>query len=85
MRIRNKYIFFVLSISTFLISACTEEAPTNLVLSPIANAGPDQLVEIFDTVYLDGSDSNNSEDAEYIWSFNYRPQGSNAVFSDSSD
>ena len=80
-----KYILLLFLLLIFCIFlSCTEEAITDLALKPISNAGPDQLVEIFDTVYLDGSQSITSENADYIWSFNYKPVGSKVKFSDSS-
>jgi len=79
-----KYILLFHTLTILLIVSCSEEAPVNLTSIPIARAGTDQLVEILDIVYLDGSLSTNSENVEYIWTFNYKPPGSTTVFSDSS-
>ncbi|MCH7774713.1 MAG: hypothetical protein IH784_09960 [Bacteroidetes bacterium] len=79
-----KCILLFLTLTILLIVSCSEEAPVNLTSTPIAKAGADQLVEIYDIVYLDGSLSTNSENVEYIWSFNYKPPGSITVLSDSS-
>ena len=79
-----KCILLFLTLTFLLIVSCSEEAPVNLTSTPIARAGADQLVEIYDTVYLDGSLSTKSENVEYNWTFNYKPQGSTTVFSDSS-
>jgi hypothetical protein len=76
-------IFFLLIPLAIFTYSCSEEAPI-LPSTPIANAGEDQLVEIFDTVYLNANLIKISEDVEYIWSFDYKPTGSTAVFSDSS-
>ncbi len=79
-----KYILLFLTLTILLIISCSEEAPVNLTSTPIANAGADQLVEIYDIVYLDGSLSTNSENVEYIWTINDKPPGSITVLSDSS-
>lgn len=51
---------------------------------PIADAGDDQLVNVFDTVYLNKDKGRLTENAEYIWTFKYKPVGSKVCFSDSS-
>ncbi len=79
-----KCILLFLTLTILLIVSCSEEAPVNLTSTLIAHAGTDQLVEILDIAYLDGSLSTKSESVEYIWSFNYKPPGSTTVFSDSS-
>ena len=79
-----KCILLFLTLTILLVVSCTEEAPVNLTSTPIAHAGSDQQVEFLDTVFLDGSLSTNSENIEYIWTFNYKPPGSTTVFSDSS-
>jgi len=79
-----KYILLFLTLTILLIVSCSEEAPVTLTSTPIAHAGADQLVEIFDIVYLDGSLSTNSENVEYIWTINDKPPGSITVLSDSS-
>jgi len=50
-----KYILLFLTLTILLIVSCSEEAPVNLTSTPIAHAGADQLVEIYDIVFLDGS------------------------------
>ena len=79
-----KCILLFLTITIPLIVSCSEEEPLYVDATPIAHAGTDQLVEIYDTVYLDGSQSTKSENVEYIWTFDYKPPGSIAIFSDSS-
>ena len=79
-----KCIFLFLTITILLILSCSEEVSVNLIGTPTAHAGTDQLVEIYGIVFLDGSQSTNTENVEYIWSFNYKPPGSATVFSDSS-
>ncbi len=79
-----KCILLFLTITILFIVSCSEEEPLYVDATPIALAGTDQLVEIYDTVYLDGSQSTKSENVEYIWTFDYKPPGSTAIFSDSS-
>ena len=79
-----KCILLFLTPTILLIVSCNEEPPIYLTATPNAQAGTDQLVEIYDTVYLDGSLSTKSENVEYIWTFDYKPPGSTTVFSDSS-
>jgi hypothetical protein len=79
-----KCILLFLTPTILLIVSCNEEPPIYLTATPNAQAGTDQLVEIYDTVYLDGSLSTKSENVEYIWTFDYKPPGSKTVFSDSS-
>lgn len=79
----NKCIFLLLISITIFNYSCSEDAPLP-PSTPIADAGDDQLVEAFDTVYLSGSLGKISSDAEYIWSFDNKPEGSNSFFSDSS-
>jgi len=75
------FLFFPFIILVFL--SCSEEEPIYFAARPLAIAGADQLVEIFDTVSLDASSSTNNENVEYIWSFDSKPSGSTTVFSDS--
>lgn len=51
---------------------------------PIADAGPNQVVEPGATVHLDatGSTDSDGDSLTYEWSFTSRPSGSTAVFSD---
>lgn len=79
-----KYILFFLTLSIILITSCNEEAPIIPPDALVANAGSDQFVNVWDTVYLQGSMGKVSEDLEYIWSFVTKPQGSQADLSDSS-
>ncbi len=79
-----KCILLFLTVTILLIVSCSEEEPLYINATPTANAGTDQLVDFTDIVYLDGSQSTNSESVEYIWTFNYKPPGSITVFSDSS-
>ena len=79
-----KCILLFLTLTILLIVSCSEEAPVNLTSTPIAHAGTDQLVGIYDIVLLDGSLSTNSENVEYIWTLNYKPLGSITILSDSS-
>ncbi len=52
---------------------------------PVANAGPDQAVQVAQTVALDGSKSSdvNGNRLTYQWTFTSIPQGSLAAFSNS--
>ncbi|MGD8885099.1 MAG: PKD domain-containing protein, partial [Gammaproteobacteria bacterium] len=52
--------------------------------APIANAGPDQTVNLGNTVTLDGSGSSDPDghSLSYSWSMASRPAGSNATLSD---
>ncbi len=79
-----KSILLFLTLTILLIVSCSEEEPLYINATPIAHAGNDQLVEIYNIVNLDGSLSTNSENVEYIWTFNYKPPGSITVLSDSS-
>ncbi|MDZ7644677.1 MAG: PKD domain-containing protein [Woeseiaceae bacterium] len=68
-----------------LLSGCPwddDDPPTNY--PPAAWAGPDQTVEIGDTVQLDGTGSTdlNGNTLSYRWSFVSRPAGSAATLSD---
>ena len=65
------------------LSSCAEDSPV-LPSSPVANAGDDRLVEVFDTVYLQGSLKKIPAAIEYVWTFEYKPEGSQVKFSDSS-
>ncbi|SMF94047.1 REJ domain-containing protein [Methylomagnum ishizawai] len=63
--------------------------PTTLTLTvasppPVADAGGDQTAGIGDTVYLDGTNSYDPEDADlgYRWTFTQKPQGSQASLAD---
>ena len=60
--------------------------PINEISSerPIADAGPDQVVPVGDTVVLDGSGSSDSENdpLTYRWGFADKQSGSTATFSD---
>jgi hypothetical protein len=78
---KNSFLLFIAV--AVIQNSCSENAPV-LPLIPLADAGDDQLVEVFDTVYLSGALGKISEDAEYIWLFDYKPDSSNSVFSDSS-
>ena len=51
---------------------------------PVANAGPDQTVQVGDLVQLDGSGSTDVDGNPliYFWSFTSQPAGSGAVLSD---
>lgn len=79
-----KYALFFLTLSIILIASCSEETPIVPPETIVANAGSDQIVNVWDTVYLQGSMGKVSEDLEYIWSFVTMPQGSQTDLSDSS-
>jgi len=79
-----KYALFFLTLSIILIASCSEETPIVPPETFIANAGSDQFVNVWDTVYLQGSMGKVSEELEYIWSFATKPQGSQTNLSDSS-
>ena len=50
-------------------------------LAPVANAGQDQTVPVYDPVWLDGSSSSdhNGDDITYDWTITSMPDGSEAV------
>ena len=83
-----KYILlkFLLLIFCIFIS-CNEDIPVNTsdysVFAP-GEAGINRAINVFDTVYLNGSNGNTSNDVEYIWSFALKPSGSKATLSDTS-
>jgi len=54
-------------------------------IKPVADAGGNQAVVEGDTVFLDGSDSNdvNGDELSYKWNIVSKPSGSNAALSDS--
>jgi len=79
----KNYIFLLLISIVIYNCSCSEDVPV-LPPTPIANAGNDQLVEAFDTVYINGDMKNYSGNAEYIWTFDYKPEHSKSFFSDSS-
>ncbi|MCH6575391.1 MAG: hypothetical protein IH795_09330 [Bacteroidetes bacterium] len=79
-----KCILLFLTLTILLIVSCKVEEPLYDNATPIAHAGTDQLVEIYDTVSLDVSLSTKSENVVYNWTFNYKPPVSTTVFSDSS-
>jgi hypothetical protein len=58
-----------------------------ICLPPKANAGPDQTVQIGQTVHLDGNQSSQASSCSgsltYAWSFISKPSGSQATLSDS--
>ncbi len=58
------------------------ETPGNTV--PVADAGPDQTVQVGDTVHLDGSGSTDADgdSLTFAWSWIGQPAGSGAVLSD---
>ncbi len=65
-----------------------DSAPDTVVISsgnsrPVANAGPDQTVQVGNTVALDGSGSYdvNGDALSYRWSLAAKPAGSNATLS----
>jgi len=67
----------------------TESALDTVIITtqnsqPLANAGPDQSVQVKDTVTLDGSSSSDVDGdvLSFLWSFTIRPVGSFAVLSD---
>ena len=66
-----------------------DSAPDSMVVitvnePPVANAGPNQIVNIGDTVTLDGSGSSDpdGQSLSYSWSMTSRPVDSNAILSD---
>jgi RHS repeat-associated protein len=68
----------------------TNSAPDVVVVStsnsvPVANAGPDQTVEVGNVVRLDGSGSTDADGDQlaFHWSFTSLPPGSQAAFVDS--
>lgn len=83
-----KYILLIFPLLIFYIFlSCSEDIPVNTndytELSP-GEAGINQSINVFDTVYLNGSNGKTSNDVEYIWSFALKPSGSKATLSDTS-
>jgi len=81
-----KYIFLTFPLLTFcIILSCSNETPLipEETENLIGNAGLNHYVNVWDTVYLNGSIGKVSSDIEFIWSFASKPLGSEAVLSDS--
>ena len=76
-------IFIVWAV--LLIVGNSLAAPPNKTAEiPVADAGPDQTVQVGDTVVLDGTDSTDITSGRYrfAWEFVSRPAGSTAALSD---
>ena len=85
---KSKYILLIFLLLIFCIFiSCNEDIPVNtsdyLVLSP-GEAGINQSINVFDTVYLNGSNGKSFNDVEIIWSIVLKPSGSKAKLSDTS-
>lgn len=68
-----------------LVTSNPDEVTISTInVAPIANAGPDQAVEIGDTVLLDGRNSTDpdGQPLTFKWSFVSRPETSAATLSD---
>jgi hypothetical protein len=74
----------LLWIAVFAASACGDSSQEPKINSmPVADAGTDRMVEVGDTVGLEGSATDGDGDAlTFGWSFASRPAGSNTVLSD---
>ena len=84
-KVRLDKTVFMAFVVAAMLSACGGDGSENV--APIANAGPDQSVVAGSTVVtLDGSRSTdaNGDPIRFTWAMPNKPQGSNAVLSDSS-
>ncbi len=77
-------LFMLLVASLFLMTGCKKEIDVDPVGSVTANAGPDQSVQVGQTVNLDGSASGDSQSKplSYQWTLLRRPAKSSVALTD---
>ncbi|MDD4748213.1 MAG: DPP IV N-terminal domain-containing protein [Salinivirgaceae bacterium] len=76
------YAFALVGATIMLFGSCEKEDENT---KPVANAGEAQIVNVGDTVELDGSESSDDDgdSLTYSWSITSAPDGSTAALSDS--
>jgi hypothetical protein len=79
LRIIPLFIFILF----LLLISCTKENPIGPQEKPVAIAGADQLVNVWESVHLQGSLGKTPAEVEFLWTLALKPQGSNAALSDS--
>jgi hypothetical protein len=79
LRIIPLFIFILF----LLLISCTKEDPIGPQEKPVAIAGADQLVNVWESVHLQGSLGKTPAEVEFLWTLALKPQGSNAALFDS--
>jgi 6-phosphogluconolactonase (cycloisomerase 2 family) len=80
------YVVQLLVFDGVVVGAADEVTITTTNPAPVADAGPDQTVQVTETVHLSGSGSTdaNGDPLTFAWSFVTRPIGSTATLSSAS-
>ncbi|GAB2535606.1 right-handed parallel beta-helix repeat-containing protein [Spirosoma aerophilum] len=84
MPVASKWLFVTLLSSLFLLSSCKKETDVNPAGNILANAGPDQSVQVGQLVTLDGSSSTDSQGKPltYQWTLLRKPAKSTVVLAE---
>jgi len=79
----SRFVFIALIASLFLMTGCKKDTDVTPVGSVVANAGPDQSVQVGQLVTLDGAGSLDSDGKPltYQWTLIRRPAKSSVVLS----